>query len=391
MNNKFLFLLLNISITYSNNKTAGFNQNEFFSNFFQIDNEIENIKKKDFFNLDTIKGNIISNIVNDKNNLLLLTEINKCIFIYTYNFSEKKSSYISLNIKKQDNYKIAISKNYLCFINERGYLNIYNLLEKKIINIPKNFITPIYHLPCLIEKENQLEIYLLHAYDVVSKLIIENIHESEEKYKIYRETIHQQPYYNNIYYNFNQLMFLVEKFLIFPSKDGYIYVYENNKFLWRKYFGGNFSPLFNIIYIDNIPYIFGSNLYNNQVFLYNLKKEKIWSHNITSVLNNIYYNNHFVIVDIKNNIYFLNKEGKIIFQKDLLKLLKKNNSFSKIFNYFVLNKKFIFFTDNGIFIVNKDLKTYKTIYLNVVSSNNNSINIDNKYIFFITDNKLFKI
>jgi hypothetical protein len=387
MNKFFLFFYLNFYRIYSHKITEN---EKFFLNFFIKDDSNIFSKEIDFKNVDHIKGNILSNHINNENTIFIITEIDKYIFLYTYDFLNKKKTYLPLKIKNNnEKYKISLYKDYLFFISESGTLHIYNLLTKNIINIPNNFITPIYTPPLIIEKNQKIIIYLLHGYDMVSVLGIENINMDEPK--IYKKIIHQQPIYNNVYYNFNENMDYINDYLVFPSKDGYLNVYKNNDFLWRKKFGDNFSPLCKIVNIDNNHFIFGNSLYNNEVFLYNLEGRKIWNHEITSLLNNIYYNNYFIIVDIKNNIYFIDKEGKLLFSKNLLEKLKKSDKFSKIFNYFLLNNKFVFFTDKGIFIFNKNLSEYKIIYLNINTYNFSSVIMKDKYLFFTINNKLFKL
>lgn len=380
-----LFLMIKkflLNILVCSNKEV-FNLNNFF---------VEKNNNHEFINLDLIKGNICSNLVYEKN-IYLITEINEHIYMYIYDFKRKETKYIPLNIKnfknKYKQYKLSVSDNYLCFIDESGFLNIFNILSKKTINISNNFIPPIYGIPYINKNKNKLEIYIFHGYDILSYLLINNLKNSEENYKIYRNIIHQQPYYNNIYCNFNDNISVAKDFLVFSSKDGYIYVYKNNEFLLRKHLNNN-NLLVSIINMNNHYYMFINNPYK-KILLYDLEGKKIWEFNCKSILKNIYYKNYFFLLDTKHNLYVLNKKGEEIFSKNILDIIKKHDKFSHIFNYFIINNKVIFLTDKGIFIFDNKLKTYKIIYLNINYKENHYINNKNNSLFFISNNKLFKV
>lgn len=352
-------------------------------------------EKKYFRKLFYVSDHIVSNMIINIHYIYLIVEKNYKYFLCKKNLMNEEISYYQLkniNFKKNLRFKIANQNNNLFIIDEEGKIYLY--INNELIIINEKLLIPIYDIPILRIKDNDLLIYLFHGPDIVSEIIIKNYLNFKIQKDIIYKIIHQAEEFNNKYINFNnENTLLIDDYLIISAKNSYLYIYKNNDLLWYKSLNGNYHSFIQHIYFNNNNYIYTFNFYNGEVNLFDLNTgAKIWNYiHEESIINSYYIEEveSFILLDYKFNLLILNKQGEKKFIVNILKSFTKKKLFQKVYNFFIIKSQVILLTDKGIYIFYSNLEKY--IYIPMIVDSKNLLLYNNEYLFFNYENKVYVI
>jgi hypothetical protein len=363
---------------------------------FSFENLQKKEEKKGFLKkLFSLQGVLISNILIYNNHIYMIMKKNSEYFFLKRNLINEKIFYYPLkNIKFKKSLKFKVNNEGEDFtiIDTEG--NLYLYINNYLIFINEKILIPIYDKPLIKKKNSDLLIYLFHGPDIVSEITINDYLNIKITQDIIYKVLHQEEEYNNQYFNFNrENHLLIDEYLIISTKNSYLYIYKDNKLVWSKCFNNSYNNFIKNVSFNNENYIYTFNFYNGQIYLFDLKTgDDIWNYNHNESIINGYFikeTENFIFLDYKFNLFILNKKGEKKFTINILNILKKEKVFNRIYNFFIIKDKIIFFTDVGIYTLYSNLE--KNFYTPMIVKEENLILYDDKYVFFAYNNKIYVI
>ena len=380
------------------NKKLNFDKPNLFLTWSQsFQNQANNVSNVTFLNdgnykkLSKIsKANVSKNILvyddklffSDNKGNIGVFSLSENKIIYNFNFYKKKLKRINKNIK------LIIQNNFIIAADNFGY--VYSIdYKKKKLRWAKNFLVPFRSNLKIIENK----LFLSDEKNKIMLIDIENGKKIEEFYTQPSKTV--SKFESNLAVDKNGN-------LLFLSTDGSLYSLNliNKKVInWIQ----NFKPENDIVF-DGNPIIIANDkiliLTKNNIFLLNLNGSLIWDKKIKSNITPIISGDIILTVDNNNYLIVINKDsGEVLFSKDINSIIirdfKKNfqKKIKKINHIYLINKKLLLISENSYFI---EMEIKNTFNVSSIKKNpfyilSNVIFIENEMIFVGSSKRIFKV
>ena len=385
-------------VDLSPNQKLNFDKPNFFLTWGQsFQNQANNISNVSFLNdgnykkfSKIAKANVNKNILVKDDKLFFsdykgnigIFSLSQNKLIYNFNFYKKKFK------KTNKNIKLILQNDVIIAADNFGYVYSIDFKKNKLI-WAKNFLVPFRSNLKIIENI----LFLSDEKNKITLIDTKNGKKIEEFYTQPSKTV--SKFESNLAIDKNNN-------LLFLSTDGSLYSLNliNKKLInWIQ----NFKPENDIVF-DGNPIIVSDDKIlistKNNIFLLNLNGKLIWDKKIKSNITPVISGDIIFTINDNNYLIFINKNsGEILFSNDinlmLIKDFKKNfqKKIKKINHIYLASNKLLLISDNSYFIEmeimnNLNVSSIKKNPFNIIS---NIVFIKNEMIFVSDSKRIFKV